>query len=38
MRRLEALIDDIEREYRLHCEKNLRMTMWITGGNFRVER
>ena len=38
MRRLEALIEDIEREYRYHCERGMRMTMWITGGNFRVER
>src|SRR5262245_30027443 len=38
MRRLEELIEDIEREYRYHCERDRRMTMWITGGNFRVER
>ena len=38
MRRLEDLIEDIEREYRYHCERKMRMTMWITGQGFRVER
>jgi hypothetical protein len=38
IRRLEELIEDIEREFELARRQNRPLLMWITGGNFRVER